>query len=202
MERSPGRSHSRIRTCRGPDLRETRDLLTEAVATLDRLSNAQVSTQPATNAAAGQPDHQPPDPRTRAVPVQPPSGPAARSDQRSSSHNQGRHTTLSQCDRVRSERLQLFRPRPFSWSSSSFSGHGRGSRHSSYKNKRRVATWQHDFVCLARMDTKSPPSPLERGILLQAGLGANRIIFADCHDSEIFHSEILEAFPKLRDAGG
>ena len=49
-------THSRIRTCRGPDLRETRDLLTEAVATLYRLSNAQVSTQPATNAAAGQPD--------------------------------------------------------------------------------------------------------------------------------------------------
>ena len=117
-------------------------------------------------------------------------------------NNQDRHTTLSQCDRVRSERLQLFRPRPFSWSSSSFSGHGRGSRHSSYKNKRRVATWQHDFVCLARMDTNSPPSPLGRGILLQAGLGVKRIIFADCHDSEIFHSEILEEFPKLRDAGG
>ena len=35
------------------DPRETRDLLTEAVATLYRLSNAQVSTR---NAAAGQPD--------------------------------------------------------------------------------------------------------------------------------------------------
>lgn len=102
-----------------------------------------------------------------------------------------------------SERLRLFRPatvftprpiarRPFSAASQA--------------RKRRthiVRTWTHEFVCLSDTQQSTPPSPLERALLFQAGLGLKSVSFtADSDDSTVFHAELLEAFPKLKNGGG
>jgi hypothetical protein len=157
---------------RGSDLMETRNLLAEAVATLERLTSSQPDLAPVSSRTFSQP--------------QPPV----------SSHLVSNSARPTQDGRThaRSERLNLFRSRTVNWNSS--------RRPSSSRNKRKISTWQHDFICLAKTHTTSPPSPLEKGILLQAGLGLQRLSLTDCNDSELFHSELLEAFPKLHDAGG
>ena len=62
--------------------------------------------------------------------------------------------------------------------------------------------WNHDFICLARNDQDTPPSPMERAKLMQAGLGLKKLTFFEDIDNESFHQELLEAFPNLSEAGG
>jgi len=46
------------------------------------------------------------------------------------------------------------------------------------------------------------PSPMDRGQLLQAGLGDKNISFVESADAEDLHYDLLEAFPKLKSGGG
>ena len=131
-------------------IRETRNILAEAVSRLDRLSNPSSSD----------------------------------GSQSSDQHLRVRQQTRS------TERLDLFRPRPYT--------PFRGQR----SKKKRNATWLHEFVCLSSATQTVPPSPLERAELMQAGLGLKSISFLDCSDSDMFHRDLLEAFPKLEDGGG
>ena len=131
-------------------IRETRNILAEAVSRLDRLSNPSSSD----------------------------------GSQSSDQHLRVRQQTRS------TERLDLFRPRPYT--------PFRGQR----SKKKRNATWLHEFVCLSSATQTVPPSPLERAELMQAGLGLKSISFLDCSDSDMFHRDLLEAFPKSEDGGG
>ncbi len=71
------------------------------------------------------------------------------------------------------------------------------------KNKKR-STWTHKFVCLAKKDQHTiPTTAWEKDILITAGLGERKVTFddVDCSADE-FKQEIINAFPKLSDAGG
>ena len=46
------------------------------------------------------------------------------------------------------------------------------------------------------------PGTLDKGELYHSGLGLRTIAFAENGDSEQFHAEVLNTFPKLKDAGG
>ena len=52
------------------------------------------------------------------------------------------------------------------------------------------------------MTQGSPPGPMERGHLMQAGLGAKTLSFMQSTDADDLHYDLLEAFPKLRAGGG
>ena len=62
--------------------------------------------------------------------------------------------------------------------------------------------WQHSFVCLADVQQTRVPTPLEKARLVQAGLGQKEIAFLEHGESSEFHEELLDAFPKLKQAGG
>lgn len=90
------------------------------------------------------------------------------------------------------ERLNLFRPKPYARAGA------RGQKGS----KKKIAMWEHDFCCLATTTQDTPPTPLQKAQLFQAGLGMKTLRFLDSSDAGFFHEDILEAFPKLEDAGG
>lgn len=94
-----------------------------------------------------------------------------------------------------SERLNIFRP----------GGNLQRSRSasSSRRNKKRkIQTWEHTFICLSKMSQCSPPSPMDRGRLMQAGLGAKSLCILEHTDAEDLHHELLDLFPKLQAGGG
>jgi hypothetical protein len=68
--------------------------------------------------------------------------------------------------------------------------------------KKKLSLWVHDFVCLSRTSDNKAPSSLEVGELLRAGLGRKQLSFPDDGDSSEVHSEIMAAFPKLKEGGG
>ena len=43
---------------------------------------------------------------------------------------------------------------------------------------------------------------MDRGHLMQAGLGGKTLNFVESTDAEEFHEDLLETFPKLRTGGG
>ena len=61
--------------------------------------------------------------------------------------------------------------------------------------KKKAKIWEHQFVCLASKTQCSPPGPIDRGHLIQAGLGGKTL---ETSDAEMFHED---AFPKLRTGG-
>jgi len=82
----------------------------------------------------------------------------------------------------------------------------RSSSHCSATNKKaKLATsWTHTFYCLANNDQDKlfTTSTLKNELVL-VGLGEKKIQIAniDCNVKE-FHEEIMNSFPKLRNAGG
>ena len=68
--------------------------------------------------------------------------------------------------------------------------------------KRKLQLWEHCFCCLASTTQCSPPGPMDRGRLMQAGLGGKTLSFMESIDAEDLHHDLLEAFPKLRAGGG
>ena len=62
--------------------------------------------------------------------------------------------------------------------------------------------WEHTFVCLASKVQSSVPGPIDRGRLMQAGLGERLLSFVESDDAEMLHGDLLQGFPKLREAGG
>ena len=95
------------------------------------------------------------------------------------------------------ERLRLFRGMTSVRPRSAAAG-----RSTPMRERSRVATWQHDFVCLASKEQGTPPTSLERARLLRAGLGLKSLTFFEGDDSTAFHRELLAAFPMLREGGG
>ena len=68
--------------------------------------------------------------------------------------------------------------------------------------KKKTAIWQHPFICLSECGQTKVPTPLEKARLMQAGLGSKEISFFEHAESSEFHHDLLEAFPKLKGAGG
>ena len=77
----------------------------------------------------------------------------------------------------------------------------RGSR---LKPKRQKCVWKHKFYCLASVDCHTVPmKEYQKDALFTAGLGEKDIEFTDLDASaDEFRAKIMEAYPKLRDAGG
>ena len=206
MESPRGRSRE--------DIRETRDLLTAAVARLNRIDSPGpaastdldegVSQRRRPNGSTGQ--HPRPltshgsRPNSLTTPLPRPltsdgcgSSRSSAPLPRSQTIDCHRQSTLSLSSR-RDERRELFRPRPYN---SSWQGRGRKG-----PSKRKITMWHHDFICLASTGQDTPPSPMDRALLMQAGLGLKHLSFPECSNSEMIHQDLVEAFPKLKEAGG
>ena len=74
--------------------------------------------------------------------------------------------------------------------------------HTPKSKKKRLSVWTHDFVCLASTTARKPPTSLEAGELLRAGLGKKQVSILDGGDSSEVHAEIMNSFPKLAAGGG
>ena len=92
------------------------------------------------------------------------------------------------------ERMDIFRPYNRSRSTSA------PKRSRNIKKKAKI--WEHQFFCLAKKTQCSPPGAIDRGHLMQAGLGGKTLSFVETSDAEMFHEDLLDAFPKLRTGGG
>lgn len=68
--------------------------------------------------------------------------------------------------------------------------------------KKKLNMWSHDFVCLASTTAHKPPSSLETADLIRAGLGRKQLALFETDDGCDVHSEIMNAFPRLKDGGG
>lgn len=68
--------------------------------------------------------------------------------------------------------------------------------------KTKISMWEHEFICLADINQSTPPSPMEKAELINAGLGPKKICLFEHGEAFEFHDELLHAFPKLADAGG
>jgi hypothetical protein len=68
--------------------------------------------------------------------------------------------------------------------------------------KSKVCFWSHDFVCLSDIEQVKTPSAFERSKLLAAGLRLKKLTLSLTDDYDDVHYYIMEAFPKLKDAGG
>ena len=88
------------------------------------------------------------------------------------------------------ERLDIFRPRQRSRSASV----PRKSRNM----KKKVKILEHQFFCLASKTQCSPPGPIDRGHLMQAGLGGKSLSFVDTSDAEMFHVRCISEVARRR----
>ena len=68
--------------------------------------------------------------------------------------------------------------------------------------KKRLATWNHDFICLSSTSCTKVPSGIEMAQLIKGGLGRKQLMLFEYNGAADLHSEILHAFPILRDGGG
>ncbi|XP_019856540.1 PREDICTED: uncharacterized protein LOC105314041 isoform X2 [Amphimedon queenslandica] len=83
-----------------------------------------------------------------------------------------------------------------------YTGKRKGKSSLQNKAKRKITLWTHSFICLSSTDTCRPPTSMQMAELMRAGLGRKELHIIDGGDSSDVHSEIIYAFPKLRDAGG
>ena len=72
------------------------------------------------------------------------------------------------------------------------------------KRPNKGIVWRHKFFCLAYKDqTRSPTTEADKEELFRAGLGEKELTFNDVNmNQQDFHHLILEAFPRLKKAGG
>ena len=63
--------------------------------------------------------------------------------------------------------------------------------------KKRLQTWTHTWVCLARRGDQQTPDAQERSTLKLADLGEKRFPISLFADAQEIHTELLEQFPKL-----
>ena len=68
--------------------------------------------------------------------------------------------------------------------------------------KKRIAMWEKEFICLAKIGQTHVPTPLEKAELYRAGLGMKSLLLLEYGDSWEFHDEVLKKYPKLTDGGG
>ena len=79
---------------------------------------------------------------------------------------------------------------------------GEFSKASSKSKKKRISTWNHDFICLPSTSCTIVPSGIEMAELMRGGLGRKQLSLFENDSAAELHSEILYAFPALKDGGG
>ena len=70
------------------------------------------------------------------------------------------------------------------------------------KSKKRLNSWNHDFVCLTSTMQSKPPTSFETGELMRGGLGKKQLTLFEHDGPSELHGEIMLAFPKLKEGGG
>lgn len=71
-----------------------------------------------------------------------------------------------------------------------------------YSKKKKLSLWTHDFVCLNKTTCEKPPTSMQAGELMRAGLGRKSLSVLSFANSAELHEEILSTFPALVDGGG
>ena len=89
-----------------------------------------------------------------------------------------------------SERNQIFRP-----------SQSKRTRQAHPKAKK-TEMWKHEFVCLSNIGQRRVPTPMEKVNLVHANLGPLFIELTLNGDAHRFHTELLQAYPKLENSGG
>ena len=184
------------------DIQTTRQLLAQAVERLDHITGVPANVQATASRMA-------PNPPTRSSDSSGQGSARSRPENVSQPSGSGRTYPYNPIFGPAQERLRtfqspetcgtqrFFQPRSF--------GYNRRlptSRSAPRSKKKKIAMWQHSFVCLADVGQTRVPTPLEKARLVQAGLGQKEIPFFEHGESSEFHHELLDAFPKLKQAGG
>ena len=81
------------------------------------------------------------------------------------------------------ERFNIFRPQVSRQRSRSVSVPRKAK-------KRKLQFWEHCFCCLASTTQCSPPGPMDRGRLMQAGLGGKTLSIMESADAEDLHHDL------------
>ena len=68
--------------------------------------------------------------------------------------------------------------------------------------KKRLNSWNHDFVCLTSITQSKPPTYFEAGELMRGGLGKQQLTFFEHDGPPELYGEIMLAFPKLKEGDG
>lgn len=89
--------------------------------------------------------------------------------------------------------------RPFLWDLKS---RKRSTYSKGGSKRKKLPTWTHTFVCLAKTNMETVPDSQERSCLLLAGLGEKKVQFGDYCEWEEIYDELLFQYPKLKEGGG
>ena len=93
--------------------------------------------------------------------------------------------------------------KPFFWNPKSIVGMKRDKSHKGKgSKKKKIPTWTHTFICLARCDQDQIPDSEERMALQLAELGEKQITLANDAESREIYNELQFQFPKLKNGGG
>ena len=104
-----------------------------------------------------------------------------------------------QLQSAKQERHSLFRSSTGFIQSSG--GTARGKQPKAKKPKK-MAIWKRSFVCLSQAGQDYVPGSVEKAELHNSGLGCKQLSLFEYGSSWEFHDELVEAFPKLANAGG
>ena len=158
------------------DITRTRELLSQAVQHLDNVNARRNPPNSGTQGTGGN--------STRT-----PIGSA-------SSHASLHYSTIPKTSNfASSERRALFRPNTRTF-------HPSFHPANPAKRRKKLATWQHDFVCLSSTTDSKIPSNMDKAELIRAGLGLKQLQFFLHGDSSDFYAELSNAYPKLSSGGG
>ena len=67
--------------------------------------------------------------------------------------------------------------------------------------KVKLSMWEHEFICLSSTSRITPP-PMDKALLIRAGLGPRKLSLFEYGESFEFHESIMSAFPRLAEGGG
>jgi hypothetical protein len=68
--------------------------------------------------------------------------------------------------------------------------------------RKKLPTWTHTFVCLAKRETTSVPDSQERAALILSGLGEKKIQLDEYSEWPEIYEELMFQYPKLKELGG
>lgn len=68
--------------------------------------------------------------------------------------------------------------------------------------RKKLPTWTHTFVCLAKRESSSVPDSQERAALILSGLGEKKIQLDEYSEWPEIYDELLFQYPKLKESGG
>ena len=70
-------------------------------------------------------------------------------------------------------------------------------RHNVFGKKKK-----HEFIWLSSITKMTPPSPMDKALLIRAGLGPRELSLFEYGESFEFHDSIMSALPRLSEGGG